>query len=194
MILPIVTDLHFLLEPLRSQLFPDYSENLKVHEGFADQHAKAAPQILEAVKAALDKSGFDKVAIVGHSLGAALAVLDSILLPPYFPGVSFSTFAYGLPRVGNQAFADYVDANLDLKRINNRKDPIPTLPAHLFGFVQPQGEIHIQADGSWIVCPGQDNPDVRCTRGDVPNILEWHPSDHDGPYDDVIMGTSSCST
>ena len=37
-------------------------------------------------------------------------------------------------------------------------------------------------------CTGQDNPSTQCEVGDVPNIFESDESDHDGPYDGVEMG------
>lgn len=69
--------------------------------------------------------------------------------------------AYGLPRVGNQAFADYVDQHITilsggagLVRINNKEDPVPILPGMFLGFHHPSGEIHIQDSGAWDACPG----------------------------------------
>jgi hypothetical protein len=40
-------------------------------------------------------------------LGAALALLDSVFLPLHLSGFTFTTVTMGMPRVGNQAFADY---------------------------------------------------------------------------------------
>ena len=37
--------------------------------------------------------------MVGHSLGAAIALLDSVYLPLHVKGVTFKTVVYGLPRV-----------------------------------------------------------------------------------------------
>jgi hypothetical protein len=77
-------------------------------------------------------------------LGAALALIDSVFLQLHLPAdTTIKTFAYGLPRVnsplqkktsqckliltftvfevGNQQFADYVDAKLCLQHINNKK-------------------------------------------------------------------------
>ena len=69
------------------------------------------------------------MALVGHSLGGALALLDAVFLPLHLPtGTKFTTITYGMPRVGNQAFADYVDAHVtNLSHINNKKDPVPIL-------------------------------------------------------------------
>lgn len=96
------------------------------------------------------------MALVGHSLGGALALLDAVFLPLHLPtGTKFTTITYGMPRVGNQAFADYVDAHVtNLSHINNKKDPVPILPGEFLGFHHPSGEIHIQSDGSWDSCPG----------------------------------------
>jgi len=37
-----LTDLGFFLEPLNSALFPRLPSGIKVHNGFADEHAKYA--------------------------------------------------------------------------------------------------------------------------------------------------------
>ena len=76
-----------------------------------------------AVKRAIADSGFKTVAIVGHSLGGALALLDSIYLPIFVPDVAYSLITFGMPRVGNQALADYIDKNylhLNVARITNK--------------------------------------------------------------------------
>ena len=132
--------------------------------------------------------------MTGHSLGAALALLDAVYLPLHLPaGTLVHMVGYGLPRVGNAAFADYVDRNgaLTLKHVNNREDPIPILPGRFLGFAHPVGEVHIQDSGAWDACSGQDNPSTLCIVGDVPTVLEGHISDHLGPYDDGIY-ISSC--
>ena len=95
--------------------------------------------------------------------GAALSLLDSVYLPLHFPsGTSFQTILYGLPRVGNQAFADYVDANLHVTHINNLKDPVPILPGMFLGYVHPSGEVHITGSGEWAACPGKHSLSPKC--------------------------------
>jgi len=91
-------------------------------------------------------------------------------------------------QVGNQAFADYVDKNLNLTHINNKKDIVPFLPPAFLGFVHPAGEIHIEDSGVWVVCPGQDNPSTQCAAGDVDNILGGSVIDHFGPYNGILIG------
>ena len=136
--------------------------------------------------------------VTGHSLGAALALLDSVYLSLHLPaGTRLSVVGYGMPRVGNSAFADYVDAMVSasatatVTHINNKKDPIPIVPGRFMGFAHPAGEVHIQdnSGNSWVSCPGHDNPSQLCSVGDVPNLIRSNILDHLGPYDDgIFMG------
>ena len=157
--------------------------------------------ILAAVLALLEKNSASSVAITGHSLGAALALLDSVYLPLHLPaGTRVSMVGYGMPRVGNTAFADYVDAmhnaansvTATVTHINNEKDPIAIVPGQFMGFAHPAGEVHIQDDSdsnSWVSCPGHDNPSRLCSVGEVPNVIQSNILDHLGPYDDgIFMG------
>ncbi|KAI5987112.1 Alpha/Beta hydrolase protein [Pisolithus albus] len=188
-ILPLVIDADFFLTPLDSSLFPGISSDIEVHNGFMNAQASTATEVLAAVQTTMSKYGTTTVTVVGHSLGAAISLLDSVYLPLHLPsGTSFQTITYGLPRVGNQAFANYVDANLHLTHINNKEDPIPILPAMFLGYVHPAGEVHIEDSGEWAACPGQDNPSTQCIVGDVPTILQGNVSDHDGPYNGIEMG------
>ncbi|KAH0836865.1 Alpha/Beta hydrolase protein [Lanmaoa asiatica] len=185
----LVTDADFFLENLDSTLFPGLSSDIQVHSGFRDEQALTATDVLAAVQKTMSEYGTTSVTMVGHSLGAAITVLDSIYLPLWLPaGTTFQTIGYGLPRVGNQAFANYVDANLQLTHINNEEDPIPISPGMFLGFVHPSGEVHIQDSGEWAACSGQDNPSSQCIVGDVPEIWDGNLSNHDGPYNGITMG------
>jgi len=145
------------------------------------------------VKAASAATRSTHVYIVGHSLGGAIALLDAVYLPLHLSGYTFSTAAFGLPRVGNPAFADYVDARVtDFAHVTNKLDPVPILPGRFLGFAHPSHEKHIvttgTAAGDWYACDGQDNTSVDCSTGAVPNIFESNSKDHHGPYGIVSMG------
>jgi len=175
---------------LDSTLFPGISSSILVHQGFRNDQANTAQTILAAVLTLLNQHSASSVVVTGHSLGAALALLDSVYLPLHLPnGTLVNAIAYGMPRVGNAAFANYVDAthNGNLSHINNKEDPIPIVPGMFLGYTHPSGEVHIQDSGSWVACPGQDNPSNLCSVGDVPTIFQSNKLDHDGPYDDGVM-------
>ncbi|KDQ26486.1 hypothetical protein PLEOSDRAFT_1043436 [Pleurotus ostreatus PC15] len=158
-------------------LFPGVSANVLVHKGFAESHSRSAPAVLAAVEKTLKEPGTTKhVTLVGHSLGAALSLLDGIYLPLHVPGITFSVIGYGMPRVGNKAFADYVDAHVkSLVRINNGEDPVPIMPGMYYassGYRHPSGEIHISnKDRKWYKCAGQENPSAECSDGSGASIF-----------------------
>ncbi|KAH8110731.1 lipase [Phellopilus nigrolimitatus] len=185
-------DVDFFLESLDPVLFPGISPSIKAHNGFAGAHARAARAVLAAAAQTLAAHAGASVTTVGHSLGAALALLDAVFLPLHLPpGTALRFVGYGLPRVGNAAFADYVGARAhgaDVTHVNNRRDPVPIVPGRALGFRHPAGEVHIQASGAWDACPGRDDPSELCIVGDVPTLLSSDVSDHTGPYDGILMG------
>jgi predicted lipase len=151
---------------------------------------RTAPLILNAVNQTIHAHGTSTVTTVGFSLGASLALLDAVFLGLHLPTtVSIKFVGYGLPRVGNQAWADLVDAQLpgNVTRISNKKDPVPILPSDFCGFRHPSGEIHIEESGDWVACPGQDSPSTQCVVGAVPDFFSGNLSNHSGPYNGIMM-------
>ncbi|TFK48454.1 lipase [Heliocybe sulcata] len=191
-VIPIIEDVDIITENLDSSLFPGVPSSIRVHQGFADAQARSATDVLSAVQTALSQFNASTVTTTGHSLGAAIALLDFVYLKPQLPTrTTVRMIGYGLPRVGNQEFADYVDAqaNGGITHITNKKDPVPILPGRFLGFHHPSGEIHIDEETStWEACPGQDNTSDLCTVGDVPDLFVSDAGDHDGPYDGVEIG------
>lgn len=78
-----------------------------------------------------------KLKIVGHSLGGALAVLqalDFVQNEGYNSSV-LTIYSYGEPRIGNSAFATYVDSlDLNIYRSVNQNDIVPHLPPESWGY------------------------------------------------------------
>ena len=101
---------------------------------------------------------------------------------------------YGTPRVGNEHWPTFFDALVpDFVRINNKKDPVPTLPYEFLGFHHPHGEIHIAGPGEAYSCPGDDDEaDSQCAISQVPTPLQWNLVDHLGPYEGIYIGTLWC--
>ncbi|KAF5348060.1 hypothetical protein D9758_010002 [Tetrapyrgos nigripes] len=195
----LLTDADFFLDTLDPTLFPGVPKGVEIHNGFGEAHKDTAQSVLSAVQTTLSRHQTSKVTLVGHSLGGALSLLDSIYLPLHLsttPGgtkITYKTIVYGVPRVGNPAFADYVDQHVDLTRVNNDNDLIPIVPGRFLGFAHPNGEVHIQDDEkTWVGCPGHDNTSPLCTIGTVPTVFEGNILDHLGPYDGVEMASFTC--
>ncbi|KAI0646667.1 alpha/beta-hydrolase [Trametes meyenii] len=191
-----LTDVDIAQTTLDSTLFPGVSSDVLVHEGFANEHAKTASNILAATKKLLSQTGATTVINVGHSLGGALAELDSLFLTLNLPSsIHIKAVTYGTPRVGNPAFASLFDAKVpDFKRVNNEADPVPIVPGRFLGFQHPHGEVHIVQPGEAVSCPGDDDAtDAQCTISTVPNILEGNILNHLGPYEGIYIGSIFCT-
>ncbi|KDQ26489.1 hypothetical protein PLEOSDRAFT_1044280 [Pleurotus ostreatus PC15] len=185
-LIPLLTDADFFFDSLNPTLFPGISRSIQVHNGFSEAQARAAPAVLAAVKTAMSQFSATRVTIVGHSLGGAIALIDAVYLPLHLPsGTTFKTVTFGMPRVGNQAFANYVDShNTSLTHINNKGDIVPIVPGRFLGFHHPKGEVHVRnSDSAWVSCPGQDSTAAGCTIDEVPNIFSSNSGDHFGPFD-----------
>ncbi|CAA7259111.1 unnamed protein product [Cyclocybe aegerita] len=193
--LSLLTDANIVLASLSTSLFPGVTSGTQVHSGFRDQHAKTASVILTEVKRLMALKNTKNVALVGHSLGGALAELDALFLTLNLPsGTAIKAVTYGTPRVGNALFASLIDSKvLDFKRINNKDDIIPIVPGRFLGFSHPHGEVHILGPGRAVACSGDDNAtDADCQIQSVPNIFEGNILDHLGPYEGISISTLAC--
>jgi len=192
--LSLLTDADFFLETPSSTLFPGLSSSIQMHSGFLSAQSNSASAVLTAVQNVISDHGVTSVITVGHSLGGAIALLDAVYLQLHLPSsVTISSVLYGLPRVGNPAFASYVDSHItNLVHITDMLDPIPIVPGEFLGFAQPQGEVHILGGTDWVACAGDDNPSVDCSTGAVPTILTSDLVDHLGPYNGIWIGTIYC--
>ncbi|KAF9258560.1 alpha/beta-hydrolase [Marasmius fiardii PR-910] len=200
-LLSILNDAQFLLKPLNSTRF-QFSGDVKVHDGFQKTFERTADGVLDGVQKGLNDFNATKVLVTGHSLGAAIATFDSLMLKQKLPStVELKTTVFGMPRSGNKAFADFVDSTLSTTdgvytRITNQDDPVPRVPPQAFGFQHASGEIHIgDAAGDKITkCPGQDNESEGCSSGNgVLSVLKLDVPDHKGPYfDGISFAASAC--
>jgi hypothetical protein len=158
--------------------------DLPIHGADSCHPLSAATSVLAAVRKGFSTYGVTTVTAVGHSLGGAISLLEAVYLKLNIPGATVKAVVYGQPRVGNPAFANYVDGSgISVTRITNRKDPVPILPGRFLGFAHTSGEVHIDdPSGTWYSCPGQDNTSQYCTIGDTPNVFVANTDNHSGPY------------
>lgn len=190
----LLLDANFSLKNLNSTLFPGVSGSVKGHSGFVNAQAQTAQAKLAAIKSTMAQEGSNSVTFTGHSLGGAISLLDSLYFNLNVPTAKIRVVTHGMPRVGNDEFADLVDSKIpDLAHINNKKDIVPTLPGRLLGYAHTRGEKHIINAGSWVACEGQDNSDSSCIVGAVPTLFNGNPDDHVGPYEGIYIGSQYCT-
>lgn len=114
--------------------------------------------------------------------------MSALFLKQQLPSsVELTTTVFGLPRGGNQGWADLVSSTLGASNssssftpnsnlnsganantgaftfITNQHDPVPSVPPQFLGYVHPAGEVHIEAVDAQgnattvVACPGQEN-------------------------------------
>ncbi|KAJ5774621.1 hypothetical protein N7457_009517 [Penicillium paradoxum] len=129
-------------------------ENCTVHAGFMNSWRNTRKAILPHVSAARAKYPDYEVALVGHSLGGAVAALAGLemQLKGWDPVVT----TFGEPMVGNEEFAKFINQQFGFdnvtippfeggrfRRVTHVDDPVPLLPLREWGYRAHSGEIFI---------------------------------------------------
>uniref|UniRef100_A0A061RNW9 Alpha beta-hydrolase n=1 Tax=Tetraselmis sp. GSL018 TaxID=582737 RepID=A0A061RNW9_9CHLO len=124
------------------------AEGCRVHSGFfgAYNASTLRPFVSHNVERLLEAHEGAPVTVVGHSLGGALASLCAAelaaghLVPGRSPEVHLMTL--GSPRVGNEAFAEFVDRAVSSSlRVTHMNDVVPSLPIRAMGFHHLRREV-----------------------------------------------------
>ncbi|THU52054.1 hypothetical protein C4D60_Mb06t37550 [Musa balbisiana] len=143
----------------------------KVECGFRSLFKTAGPDapslssmVAEEVRRLMEQYAGEELSItvVGHSLGAALAVLVADeLAASVSPHVPTAVFSFGGPRVGNQAFADRVERRaVKVLRVVNAHDLVTrvpwVLPARADGYAHVGRELRVDNRMSPYLRPDAD--------------------------------------
>nr|GAT50380.1 predicted protein [Mycena chlorophos] len=195
-LLSLLNDAEFALTDVDAQRITlAAGQGAQVHDGFQDTFQRTADGILSGVQAALgNDSSISQVLVTGHSLGAALATMTAAMLRSNLPSnIDITTTTFGLPRGGNQAWADFLDSQSPVTFVTNQNDPVPIVPPLAFGYKHSSGEVHITdpTTPAIVSCPGQDNSN--CITGN--SLLDASVANHLGPYfSDLTFGSGQCSS
>jgi predicted lipase len=107
------------------------NKDIKVHKGFYKLYLKVRDEILKR----MNKCKTEKIVVVGHSMGGALATLCALDLQYNLPDKDIGSFTTGSPKVGNSAFVSSFNRRIsDTVRCTNGNDLVPSLPPFSFGF------------------------------------------------------------
>lgn len=103
----------------------DYKHGGKVHAGFYQRSQETIDQVEAEALKLVNKTGYNRVVISGHSLGAALALLVATELKIRHPEWDLKYNGFNGPRVFNETAAAVAEATLEQRnivRINNDGD------------------------------------------------------------------------
>lgn len=105
-----------------------FGPKIQVHSGFFEIYQTLRGRMSSLITTRSPKT---KIYIVGHSLGAAQALLSTLDLALQFPNSTFISYVFGSPRVGNNAFAHSLTHTPNIKgvfSIVNTSDIVPDVP------------------------------------------------------------------
>ncbi|KAI1796385.1 alpha/beta-hydrolase [Ganoderma leucocontextum] len=167
------------LSDLNDLNFIQAGKAVKMHDGFMDTQERTSKLILSSSK---------KMLVVGHSLGAADASIDGMMLKMKLDRrIAVITTVFGLQGIGRPRQQDSSVLGDSFTFVANQDDPVPRVPPH--------NEIHITAvdksgkTATSQLCPGQENEN--CAGGN--SILDASVTNHRGPYfANISMGNKFC--
>jgi len=127
------------------------SPGAKVHKGMYEMYLAVEDKVTQYVnETKKDYPQATQIFVVGHSLGAGIAVLAAERMQLTYEHIQ--VFNYGCPRVGNEIFAKYYDSVVPATtKLVHNADPIPHLPTLFMGFYHTATEVWHVKD-NYIVC------------------------------------------
>ncbi|KAF3056271.1 Mono- and diacylglycerol lipase [Daldinia childiae] len=170
-----IADLSFIPLPC------DLVDDCLIHTGFLLSWKEIEDDLLDGVAAAKEANPSYKIIFTGHSLGGAVATVAAGYARDQ--GYELDLYTYGSPRVGNQAFVDFVTAQPGGEfRVTHLDDPVPRLPpiAVDYRHTSPEYWLSGESDNSTLyaasdikVCEGFANTDCNGGTGglDIPAHL-----------------------
>jgi hypothetical protein len=133
----------------------------RVHTGFILAYNDVKAQVANAVLALKTDYPDAKIFVTGHSLGGALAVLAAAdFKNKFFSETSITLYTYGQPRVGNEAFSDFIFSQLDgsYVRVTHYDDMVAHAPPRISGFKHAGNEL-------WFKNNVMDEVKMECPNG-----------------------------
>lgn len=191
-VVPRLHDVNVRLAPPKGWLADVLPADIQIHAGFQNAYLQVAQDMVAAVKDAVAVHNATRVTCTGHSLGAALGVLAGAHLDRLLDA-DVHVYTFGTPRIGDEAWADYIDSRLAGRffYVANGRDWVPHAPPTQLGYWHPSGQIWISPANSdqWRFFPGQEN--VHGAESETPKIsFEDHTGVHFHTY--IGLDRQSC--
>ncbi|KAK0100363.1 hypothetical protein ONS95_008317 [Cadophora gregata] len=134
----------------------------KLHQGFFYAWGDVKSTTMRAVRSAKATYPSYSIVLTGHSLGGAVATIAAAYLRK--EGYACDVYSYGSPRVGNEAFVNFVDAQAGAHyRVTHTDDPIPRYPGRTFGFYHTSPEFWLSTGSAKTT--SYNLPDIKVCTG-----------------------------
>ncbi len=127
------TDWHHNLDFWKKCIpYGNCDSKIRVHSGFLSAYKD--PHVRERIHRYVTED-IHSIRVMGHSLGAAMAVLCGVDLQYNFPHRDYEVYLFGCPRVGNKAFqTSYNRRVFKTLRVENGNDIVTKIPLWIMGY------------------------------------------------------------
>ena len=182
----IIHDADFPLVVPDGPLTGVFPPGVSLFQGFMNAYNSVADEtIAHAMKFVKEYNDY-RITVTGHSQGAAMAAIAGAHYKHALP-VDLHVYVFGLPRTGNQQWADYIDEKLGGRfyHVVNGRDWVPRVPPQGMNYQHPSGQIWIREASTtdWAYYPGQEN-----VNGPNSVTLKLSMEDHRGVYFHTNLG------
>ncbi|TPX65742.1 hypothetical protein SpCBS45565_g04951 [Spizellomyces sp. 'palustris'] len=132
----------------------------QIHYGFQNTYLAARDHVRAAVGNLLNHPQRKNYAIhvAGHSLGGAISVLSAVDLLDHFGNTlagRITVYTYGEPRVGNAAYARWVNSlPISFHRVTGWGDVVTSIPLRDWGYLHHEEEYYIPSKSNIRECSG----------------------------------------
>ncbi|KAJ2509607.1 26S proteasome regulatory subunit rpn6 [Coemansia sp. RSA 1939] len=167
-----VQDSAFSFEP-----WPSHFPGSMVHHGFLNAYLSVAGNVTRKIIELAKRYPLYKIVFTGHSLGGAESVLCAVDVLKQFPQIKdrVHIYTYGMPRIGNQAWASAVDGlGIQIYRIVYENDLVPHIPFQWLGYQHFSNEVWIHNNRTVFCGPEGESP--QCSSG--VSLVDYSVPDH----------------
>jgi len=156
--------------------YDSYPEcDCSVHTGFYKATMNLKDETIYAVLNLKRETGYKKVVVTGHSLGAAVAQLIGMEL--FAVDIDNEVYNYGQPRIGNDKYAVFVNEIIkSLRRFTHDRDMVPHIPPRDVGYLHSCREVFEDKTGNIKECSSAECEDPHCA--DQYRLSQTNTEDH----------------
>ncbi|KAJ1934436.1 hypothetical protein GGF37_006362, partial [Kickxella alabastrina] len=167
-----VQNSEFLMDP-----WPEHIPGSMVHHGFLTAYKSVSETVTARITRLIRLYPNYKLVFTGHSLGGAEAVLCAVDVLRMVPEVKSRVhiYTYGMPRIGNNAWADSIDAlGIPIYRVVYESDLVPHIPFQWLGYQHFSQEVWIHKNQTHFC--GMEQESLLCSAGTP--YLDYNIKDH----------------
>lgn len=153
------------------KIYPYEDDTISVEDGFYKIYKALKTDLYVSLNQSMIEYGTNNILFTGHSLGGAIATLFAFDICYHnLPYQIYSLITFGSPRVGNDAFSNYMfNCEIDSARVTHYYDIVPHVPEEFLGYEHITQEVwYDEMNADYIECNDDHGEDSSCSNSCAP--------------------------